>query len=64
MKMIESPCIKICRYDTNGVCYGCRRTIEEVGNWGLYSNEEKQAVIDKTRKRRNVADTSTKGFFR
>ena len=53
MKDIESPCIKVCQHDSNGICYGCRRTREEVGDWGLYTNEQKQAVIDQLGSRRN-----------
>lgn len=61
---IESPCLKICRYDDNGVCYGCQRTIEEAGDWSLYSNAEKRQVIEKSRKRRNLPDTSQQKFLR
>jgi len=47
MKDIESPCIKVCQHDSAGVCFGCRRTHEEVSNWWSYSNEEKAEVIKK-----------------
>lgn len=30
MEDIKSPCIQICRADSNGVCFGCRRTNEEI----------------------------------
>ncbi|WP_372644251.1 DUF1289 domain-containing protein, partial [Ancylomarina sp.] len=26
MEDVKSPCIQICRADSNGVCFGCRRT--------------------------------------
>ena len=54
MQDIESPCIKVCQHDSEGVCFGCRRTREEVSNWWGYSNEEKAEVIKNISKRRNV----------
>ena len=56
MEHVKSPCIKICKMDANGVCYGCRRTKKEIGDWGLYTNEQKQAVIDQLGSRTNVAE--------
>jgi predicted Fe-S protein YdhL (DUF1289 family) len=44
---VGSPCISVCTHDTKGVCYGCKRTREEVGDWSKYTNEEKKAVLDK-----------------
>ena len=64
MEDIQSPCIKICRQDSNGVCFGCRRTTEEIGNWSLYTNLEKEEIIKKTSNRRNAPDTATDTFFR
>lgn len=40
-----SPCISICVMDEqSGFCKGCARTIDEIANWGLLDNAEKQAV--------------------
>jgi hypothetical protein len=64
MEEIKSPCIKICRQDSNGVCFGCQRTTEEIGNWSLYSDMEKKEVLKKASKRTNAPDTSTGVFFR
>ncbi len=33
LEMPISPCIDICRMDGEGLCEGCRRTIEEIGAW-------------------------------
>ena len=41
---VQNPCIKLCHRDSNDVCFGCRRTGEEIGNWSKYTNEEKKAV--------------------
>ena len=41
-----SPCIDVCRIDPDtGLCAGCRRTLDEIANWGRYSDEEKKAVL-------------------
>ena len=63
MEDVKSPCIKVCQHDSNGICYGCRRTREEVGDWGLYTNEQKQAVLDQLSLRKNSDDGPT-GFMR
>jgi hypothetical protein len=31
--------------ETNGLCDGCLRTIDEIAHWGLYDDDEKRAVI-------------------
>ncbi len=48
---VKSPCIKICKYDKNELCEGCRRTKEEITNWMKYSDEEKKEVIKKCNNR-------------
>lgn len=64
MEEVKSPCMKVCQHDSKGVCFGCRRTKEEVGNWSKYSNEEKKDIISNTRERRNVPGESPRGFLR
>ena len=45
---MESPCIKICTYDPEkGLCRGCGRTLEEIGDWYCMSDEERRAVMEK-----------------
>ena len=64
MDEVKSPCIKVCQHDSKGVCFGCRRTREEVGNWDKYTNEEKAEIIKKTGQRRSVPGESPSGFLR
>ena len=63
MEEVQSPCIKLCFRDSNDVCFGCRRTGEEIGNWSKYTNEEKKAVIEKTHQRTNVQGETPPGNF-
>lgn len=51
---IPSPCTKICFLDSKSICFGCRRTREEIGNWSKYTDEEKKAILEKIPDRLNV----------
>lgn len=64
MNEIKSPCISVCQYDSNGVCFGCRRTINEAGNWSKFSNEEREAIIKELSVRRNVEGEEPQVFLR
>ncbi|HVW72454.1 MAG TPA: DUF1289 domain-containing protein [Rhizomicrobium sp.] len=45
---MESPCIKICAYDPeSGLCRGCGRTLEEIGDWHGMTDAERRAVMEK-----------------
>ncbi|MCW7488134.1 DUF1289 domain-containing protein [Leptospira meyeri] len=42
---LKSPCTKVCMMDPDsGLCAGCLRTIEEIGNWSAMSEEEREKV--------------------
>jgi uncharacterized protein len=44
--VIASPCILVCSIDmASGYCFGCGRTREEIGNWTLYSDAERAALM-------------------
>lgn len=63
MEKVKSPCIKVCKYDSKGVCFGCRRTKEEAANWPEYDNEKRKEIIKKTGERRTVPGESPEGFL-
>jgi hypothetical protein len=42
-----SPCVDICQLDSDFVCIGCGRTIDEVLKWPEYTDEQKKAVLDR-----------------
>jgi len=44
---VGSPCVDICELDTDFVCKGCGRSIEEVLKWPEYTDEQKQEVLDR-----------------
>jgi predicted Fe-S protein YdhL (DUF1289 family) len=62
MEYIESPCIQICRYDSKGMCYGCKRTIKEIGDWLRYSPTERKSVMEQLPYRKNAEEMSGYSF--
>ena len=43
---MESPCISICILDEQqGLCRGCHRTLDEIGNWGFFTPAERQRIM-------------------
>ncbi|PJZ27048.1 hypothetical protein CH352_08050 [Leptospira hartskeerlii] len=51
--IVRSPCIKICNmdYDT-GLCEGCYRTLEEIGRWTMYTEDERKSIRLKIEERK------------
>jgi predicted Fe-S protein YdhL (DUF1289 family) len=50
---MESPCINICILDEeHGLCRGCHRTLDEIGNWGLLPAPERQRIMAALAERR------------
>jgi predicted Fe-S protein YdhL (DUF1289 family) len=55
---VVSPCISICQmYDSNGLCIGCARTIDEIREWPILAAEEKRAVLARVKERRAAKAT-------
>ena len=45
--LMETPCTKICTYDPgSGLCLGCGRTLEEIGDWFSMTDAERRAVME------------------
>ncbi|MEN7342300.1 MAG: DUF1289 domain-containing protein [Pseudomonadota bacterium] len=42
----QSPCISVCTLDEDNVCMGCFRTLDEIIDWTMLDDAEKQAVLD------------------
>ncbi len=50
-KIVQSPCQSICiladGVDGLDYCIGCFRTDKEIQDWYTFTNEEKEAIIEK-----------------
>tara|TARA_B100000475_G_scaffold197913_1_gene177665 strand:- start:110 stop:832 length:723 start_codon:yes stop_codon:yes gene_type:complete len=55
--MVDSPCNDICTIDSvSGLCEGCGRTPSEITNWIRYSDNQKKAILNSLKNRRNNID--------
>jgi len=54
---VESPCIKLCEVDANGICRGCLRTLAEIGAWRDASDIERRAILAAVAARRAALGT-------
>ena len=45
--VIESPCVLTCVVDgRSGLCFGCKRTLPEIGRWSRMTPQERRAIMD------------------
>ena len=50
---VPSPCVTICQIDgANDLCIGCKRSVDEIREWPIFSAEEKRAVLARIAQRR------------
>jgi predicted Fe-S protein YdhL (DUF1289 family) len=42
---IETPCVKICEIDADGLCVGCARTLDEIAGWVSLPADRRRAVM-------------------
>jgi predicted Fe-S protein YdhL (DUF1289 family) len=42
---VLSPCVDICRLDPQGLCVGCRRTIDEITEWPRASEARRREIL-------------------
>jgi uncharacterized protein len=56
MHTVPSPCIGVCRIDPpGGFCIGCQRTLDEIADWPMLSNAEKQRLLESLKERSTSA---------
>ncbi|MBG0797941.1 DUF1289 domain-containing protein [Methylocystis sp. L43] len=59
--MVDSPCVKICELDQDGVCVGCGRTRAEIAGWISMSDAQRAQVVELAEKRKRSMSVSDKG---
>lgn len=43
---VTSPCVSICTVDRAlGLCMGCLRTLQEIGQWRTMTDDDKRACV-------------------
>jgi predicted Fe-S protein YdhL (DUF1289 family) len=58
---VPSPCNKICSMDAEDrYCIGCRRTLDEIAEWGAMTNDERRAVLAELEARGREGDAGTR----
>ena len=54
---IATPCTKVCFVDdASGLCLGCFRTLDEIGGWAGYGDEERDRLMAELPARRARID--------
>jgi predicted Fe-S protein YdhL (DUF1289 family) len=51
--MVSSPCKNICKYDSDFICIGCKRSREEITKWSNATDMEKLQILKNVQKRRS-----------
>ena len=49
---VASPCVRLCKFNEQGHCFGCFRSDTEVRSWAQMTPDEHVAVIDELPRRR------------
>ena len=53
---VASPCISVCALNDKDICEGCFRSLEEIGDWSLMSDERRREVV-------RLADQRRRQYF-
>jgi len=60
MAAIETPCEQICIVDApSGLCRGCGRSLDEIGRWTAYSDDERRRIMDELPRRLEAMNART-----
>lgn len=64
LKRIESPCIGNCCLNTDDVCLGCFRHLDEITSWNSYENDDRILVLKLAELRKqHYTKSQRKGSF-
>jgi hypothetical protein len=53
---VKSPCRGVCTLDHKGKCIGCFRTLDEIANWSVYSDFQRNEIIKMAQLRMQLPD--------
>jgi predicted Fe-S protein YdhL (DUF1289 family) len=49
--MVQSPCVKICELNEDGVCVGCGRDRAEIAGWKGMSEADRSKTVESAAER-------------
>lgn len=49
---IESPCVACCKLNTEAICTGCYRHIDEIADWNRQTDQRKAEILSACHQRR------------
>jgi len=55
---VPSPCVDICQVDSNQICVGCFRSLEEIACWAQLNDTSKLDVLNSARHRKTSSARS------
>lgn len=58
---VESPCVSLCKLNSEDTCVGCFRTTAEITAWRSLNNDQKREVIALARARAAQDSSSARG---
>lgn len=59
MPEIESPCVRNCCLDSDNICLGCFRSLDEILLWHDSDAEQKRQILAQAKKRRAQRQDAT-----
>jgi|TARA_B110000259_G_scaffold7258_1_gene7948 predicted Fe-S protein YdhL (DUF1289 family) len=45
LRNISTPCISVCKYNSNNYCIGCKRHMNEIFDWLDYNEDMRIAIM-------------------
>ncbi len=48
---VRNPCMGVCSLDDRDICIACRRSGMEIAQWGVFTEQEKRAALEKIEQR-------------
>lgn len=55
---VTSPCVRRCTLDQDDVCVGCGRTLDEIRQWGVMTQAQREACVASAARRREARDAA------
>ncbi len=59
---IKSPCIQVCKYDSDDICMGCHRSMEEITGWLFMPDEKKLDILKRVEERKSEIRTEQNNY--